>query len=59
MYLSGEWGKPDLPKHLQCLSDDELRKEYNKRFPILFAKSLQNIANQLINGEIVMNIHYK
>lgn len=58
-YLSGDRQRNELPDHLQALSDDELQQEYNKRFPILFGKTLESLGKQFVNGEIVMNINYK
>jgi hypothetical protein len=56
--LTGDLGRDELSPELAGLTDDALKAEYSKRFPILFGKALQAIGKQLENGEVRVVVEY-
>lgn len=46
-FLAREIRRKDLPEELQNKTDDELQAEYNKRFPVLYGKALQDMSRDI------------
>ncbi len=57
-YLDHDIERDELPTELAGLTDEALREEYSKRFPVLFGKALQVIGKELETGEIRLVIEY-
>lgn len=62
-YLTGEISRETLtgylPEDIAASTDEGLKKLYDKRFPVLFGKALQQIGKQFENGELPMCLDYQ
>ena len=56
LYLNGDVGIEELPEKLRTMNNEELRNEYNRRFPTMFGKAIQKIGKELEYGKIQMEI---
>lgn len=57
-YLKNEITRDNLPQNILELSDDQLREEYGKRFPIMLSEALLSIGQYIQTGEIKMTVDF-
>lgn len=57
-FLNGEIERTELPESVQSINEEELRKEYARRFLVMMGKALQKIGKDIETGEIKMEIDF-
>ncbi len=54
-FLAREIRRKDLPEELRSKTENELRAEYNKRFPMLYGNTLQDMSGDADSGDIPLD----